>query len=63
LDFSSIFEDQEYKTLTIIEYLKKEINNVGSYGEKLVIRRSCENRTLEEIVNENKDKPMAKLVF
>jgi hypothetical protein len=31
MDFSYIFNGEEYKTRTVIEYLKKEIGNAGSY--------------------------------
>jgi len=49
--------------MTVIEYLKKEIDNVKSYSEEFVIKRSCEEKSLEQIIQENKNKPMAKLSF
>jgi translation initiation factor 2 beta subunit (eIF-2beta)/eIF-5 len=63
MDFSFIFDEEEYKTRTVIEYLKKEIGNASSYKEQLVIQRSCEDRSLEAIIQENGNKPMGRPLF
>lgn len=61
MDFSYIFQNEEYKTKTVIEYIKKEINNQAAYDEKMEIVRQVEPRKIEEIVEEKKDLPMAHL--
>lgn len=50
MDFSYIFQEEGYKTITVIDYIRREIDNVKSYGDIFVIRRNVEKRTLDQIL-------------
>lgn len=47
MDFSFIFEHEPFKTNTVMEYIKTELDNEKSYPEKFIIRRNVEKRSLE----------------
>lgn len=62
-DFSYIFSEQPYKTKCIFEYLKMELNrwkdNQELAQEKMTIHRHLIKKSLEELLEEKKDKVMS----